>query len=153
MANFRNERDRNNQSRPETQDEQPTDVENTTPPPGFREDPDWFKYIGPEDEDPDVIAENLEEYGFNLMDEDDFESDPVGPADMPDWTNEAVYGGDRPMMPDYPDAPLEDHLRIIDVSLEEDALYPHEEFLDETMIDEMLEEADELDQLDDEQPI
>lgn len=92
----------------------PTDPKSTTPPPGYREDPDWFEKIGPEDEDPRVIEENLEEYGFNQMDEDNFESDPVAPSDQPDWTKQATYGGDRPLMPDVPDAPLEDQLRIID---------------------------------------
>jgi hypothetical protein len=66
----------------------------------WKEDPDWFKSIGPEDEDPEVIAENLEEYGWNQMGEDFFGSNPVAPSDMPDWTNEAVYGDDRALMPE-----------------------------------------------------
>lgn len=72
----------------------------TTPPPETREDSDWFEAIGPEDADDETIAENLRDYGFNQMDEDNFESDPVAPSDMPDWTENAVYGEDRPLMPD-----------------------------------------------------
>lgn len=72
----------------------------TPPPADWREDPDWFESIGPEDESDEVIAENLRDYGFNQMDEDDFESDPVGPSDMPEWTENATYGEDRPLMPD-----------------------------------------------------
>lgn len=90
--------------RPDTPDDSDTrDPLETPPPRKMREDPDWFKAIGPEDEDEEVIEEGLEEYGWNQMDEDDFESDPVGPADMPDWTEGAVYGEDRPLMPDYDD--------------------------------------------------
>lgn len=76
---------------------------NTTPPPGYREDPDWFEAIGPEEESDEVVAENLNDYGFNQMDEDDFESDPVGPSDMPDWTENATYNEDRPLIPDEED--------------------------------------------------
>ncbi|MBZ0291265.1 MAG: hypothetical protein K8L99_01740 [Anaerolineae bacterium] len=92
----------------------PTDPKTTTPPPGTEEDTNWFDEIGPEGEDPRVIEENLEQYGFNQMDEDDFESDPVAPSDQPDWTEEATYGGERPLMPDDPAAPLEDHLHEVD---------------------------------------
>jgi hypothetical protein len=81
-------------------DERPTDVEGTTPPPDYEMETDWREQIGPEDEDPEVIDENLEQYGFNQMDEDDFESDPVAPSDQPGWTEAATYGGERPLMPD-----------------------------------------------------
>ena len=80
----------------------------TAPPADLREDNDWFEAIGPEDESDEVVAENLNEYGFNQMDEDDFESDPVGPSDMPSWTENAVYGEDRPLMPDDAGDPLEE---------------------------------------------
>lgn len=153
--------ERQHEDRPETESEHPTDIERTTPPPGMREDPDWFSSIGPEDEDPEVIAENLEEYGLNLMDEDDFESDPVAPSDMPNWTDEATYGGDRPLMPDFPDAPLEDHLRIIDEEAvihetdpaNEYELAPGDDMLQEVDDPDELDEIRKLDSLDEEQRI
>lgn len=66
-------------------DDNPFDPE-WTPDPEQREDPNWFKDIGPEDQDPEVTAERIREE-FDRLDEDDFVSDPVGPADMPDWTD------------------------------------------------------------------
>ncbi len=78
-----------------------------------QEDPDWFKSIGPEDEDPEVIAENLEEYGWNQMGEDFFGSSPVAPSDMPDWTNEATYGEDQTLMQE-PEEEIEDILDDLD---------------------------------------
>ena len=83
--------------------EEKKDPKRTTPPPDYREDPDWFDAIGPEDESDEVVAENLDDYGFNQMDEDDFESDPVGPSDMPDWTENATYGEERPLIPEEED--------------------------------------------------
>ncbi len=100
----------------------PPNPKSTTPPPRLEEDADWFESSGPEGEDPEVIAENIEAE-MNRMDEDDFESDPVGPSDSPDWTQEAVYGGERPLMPDEPQAPLEDQLHVVD----EDELSDDEE--------------------------
>ena len=79
-------------------DREPREPKSTAPPEDLREDPDWFEAIGDEDESDEVIAENLEEYGFNQMDEGNFESDPVGPSDMPDWTRYAVYGEDQPLI-------------------------------------------------------
>lgn len=80
--------------------EEKKEPKNTTPPPNYREDPDWFEAIGPEDESDEVVAENLNDYGFNQLDEDNFESDPVGPSDMPDWTESANTREDRPLIPD-----------------------------------------------------
>jgi hypothetical protein len=59
---------------------------------------DWVKDIGPEDEDPEVIAQNLED-GFSLLSEDDFESNPTMPSDMPDWVEESVEGEDMTFFP------------------------------------------------------
>lgn len=60
---------------------------------------DWFKAIGPEDEDPEVIAENLED-SFSLFSEDDFESSPTTPSDQPGWVEEAVWGEDMTFFPE-----------------------------------------------------
>jgi hypothetical protein len=64
-----------------------------------RDYPEWFKSIGPEDEDPEVIAQNIED-GFSLYSEDDYESSPTMPSDMPTWSEEAVYGEDMTFLPD-----------------------------------------------------
>jgi hypothetical protein len=42
----------------------------------FREDGNWFDAIGPEDEDPEVIEDQLEGYGFDLWDDDELISLP-----------------------------------------------------------------------------
>lgn len=60
---------------------------------------DWMKDIGPEDEDPDVIAENIED-SFSLFSEDDYPSNPTTPSDMPDWTEEAVEGEEMTFFPE-----------------------------------------------------
>ena len=73
-------------------DQHPTEMHRTTPPPDLVENPDWRESIGPEDADPELIDELLNEYGFNQMSEDTFETDPDAPSDMPDWTDEATYG-------------------------------------------------------------
>lgn len=44
--------------------------------------------IGPEDMSIHEIEENLEEYGFDQMDEGTFESVVTGLADDPDWMND-----------------------------------------------------------------
>ncbi len=59
---------------------------------------DWMKDIGPEDEDPEVIVENIEE-AFSLFSEDDYESNPTTPSDMPDWTEEAAEGEEMTFFP------------------------------------------------------
>lgn len=88
-------------------DKRMEEPDKTAPPPNLREDPDWLESIGPEDASEETVIQNLNDYGFNQMDEDDFESDPVAPSDMPSWTENAVYGEDRPLMPD-PEDELED---------------------------------------------
>jgi hypothetical protein len=60
--------------------------------PRARKDGDWFSAIGPEDEDPDVIEDQLEDYGLDLLDEDELVSIP-GAADMEGWKLEV---GDDP---------------------------------------------------------
>ena len=70
--------------------------------PRNREDRDyaeWMKAIGPEDEDPEVIAQNIED-GFALYSEDDYESNPTMPSDMPDWTEEVAEGEEMTFFPD-----------------------------------------------------
>ncbi len=103
-----------------TDKKRPVNPDETATPPGFEEDPDWFVEVGPEDEDPDTIAQNLDDYGFNQTDEDDFESDPVGPSDSPDWTENAVYGEDRPLIPDDEERKVPANLDLDDVHLIED---------------------------------
>lgn len=47
---------------------------------------DWFNAIGPEELDRETVRRELEAAGFERLDEDNFESDPVAESDMPDWT-------------------------------------------------------------------
>ena len=54
---------------------------------GLREYAPWLEAIGPEDMDRDLVMEELEDYGFEQMDEDDFVSNPTQEGDMPDWTD------------------------------------------------------------------
>lgn len=54
----------------------------------FRDTADWVEDIGPEDMSVERKMENLQEYGFDIMGEDDFVSQPVMPSDMPDWTED-----------------------------------------------------------------
>jgi len=54
----------------------------------FRDKASWAEDIGPEDMPLEKKMENLHEYGFDLMGEDDFVSQPVMPSDMPDWTED-----------------------------------------------------------------
>jgi hypothetical protein len=98
----------------------PKDPKWTAAPSDLREDPDWFDAIGPENEDPEIVADHLNDYGFNQMDEDDFESDPVGPADSPDWTENAVYGEDRPLIPEDEERDVPPHLEREDIQLTEE---------------------------------
>jgi len=54
---------------------------------GLRDYAPWLEAIGPEDMDRDLVMEELEDYGFEQMDEDDFVSNPTQESDMPDWTD------------------------------------------------------------------
>jgi hypothetical protein len=45
----------------------------------------YLQDIGPEDESIRVIEENLEEYGFDQMGEDVFESEVAALVEQPDW--------------------------------------------------------------------
>jgi hypothetical protein len=49
---------------------------------------DWVKDIGPEDMDRGRVVENLETYGFEVMDEDVWVSNPTTESDMPDWVDD-----------------------------------------------------------------
>jgi hypothetical protein len=49
---------------------------------------DWVKDIGPEDMDRERVVENLENYGFEVMDEDVWVSNPTTESDMPDWVDD-----------------------------------------------------------------
>jgi hypothetical protein len=49
---------------------------------------DWVKDIGPEDMDRERVVENLEAYGFEVMDEDVWVSNPTTESDMPDWVDD-----------------------------------------------------------------
>jgi|FLYN01.1.fsa_nt_gi hypothetical protein len=49
---------------------------------------DWVKDIGPEDMDRETVMENLEDYGFEVMDEDTWVSNPTTESDMPDWVDD-----------------------------------------------------------------
>jgi hypothetical protein len=48
---------------------------------------DWVKDLGPEDMDRGRVVENLEAYGFEVMDEDVWVSNPTTESDMPDWVD------------------------------------------------------------------
>lgn len=52
--------------------------------PELREDPDWREAIGPEDADPAVLDEQLEQYGFDRMERDEDLSLP-GAEPLPNW--------------------------------------------------------------------
>jgi hypothetical protein len=65
-----------------------------------RKDGDWFNAIGPEDEDPDVIQDGLEQYGFDKFDVDDLVSLPsaapmggllLDNGDDPDEVGDELY--------------------------------------------------------------
>jgi hypothetical protein len=73
---------------------------------------DWAKDIGPEGMSPERVEEYLQEYGWNHMDEGDFVSNPVTPADMPDWA-----GIEKDMVDDNYDSLLENDLEraVIDL--------------------------------------
>jgi len=49
-----------------------------------RDTEDWLAAIGPEDEDREVILDGLEDYGFDLRDEDDQNDNPI-PLTPSDW--------------------------------------------------------------------
>ena len=49
---------------------------------------EWLDDIGPEDMEPDEVMEELEANGFDLIEEDDFVSNPTFPSDQPDWSDE-----------------------------------------------------------------
>lgn len=53
--------------------------------PIFREEPEWFDDIGPEDADPEEVMENLDEYGFDIMDDDEDLSLPGAAPELPNW--------------------------------------------------------------------
>ncbi len=48
---------------------------------------DWIKDIGPEDMDRERVVQNLEGYGWEIMDEDVWVSNPTTESDMPDWVD------------------------------------------------------------------
>lgn len=54
----------------------------------LRETAEYIQEIGPEDEDRDVIEEGLEEYGFDVLSEDNFVSEVAASSDNPDWMSE-----------------------------------------------------------------
>jgi hypothetical protein len=50
--------------------------------------PEWIEAIGDEDEDQDRIEQDLQDYGWDLLGEDDFVSNPTSEADMPTWLSD-----------------------------------------------------------------
>ncbi|WP_119069536.1 hypothetical protein [Aggregatilinea lenta] len=61
----------------------------------YEEEAPQLEVIGPEDEDPEVIEENLEEYGYDLMDNDEIVSVPsAGPT--PGWESDTGVDEDDP---------------------------------------------------------
>jgi hypothetical protein len=70
--------------------------------------PDWVKAIGDEDEDPERIDQNLQAYGWDLLGEDDFVSDPTGESDSPTWVDDDYDDENLPHIKDEDEPPDED---------------------------------------------
>jgi len=74
MSDLRPERD----VRKEIADEEKTVDED-------RDYAEWVEEIGPEEMDRKIVVENLEDYGWEVMGEDNWVSEPTMESDMPDW--------------------------------------------------------------------
>ncbi len=61
----------------------------------LRGEPEWVEEIGDENENPQRTEQNLQDYGWDLVGEDDFVSDPTGEADSPTWLDDD-YEDDYP---------------------------------------------------------
>jgi hypothetical protein len=54
----------------------------------FRDKASWIEDIGPEDMPVEEKMEQLHDYGFDYMGEDDFVSNPTMDSDMPTWAED-----------------------------------------------------------------
>jgi hypothetical protein len=54
----------------------------------FRDKASWVEDIGPEDLSIERKMDNLHDYGFDYMGEDDFVSNPTTESDMPTWSED-----------------------------------------------------------------
>ena len=52
------------------------------------EEPEVIERIGPEGKPAEEVMDEMEAYGWEVMDEGDFESDVTAESDQPDWMNE-----------------------------------------------------------------
>ena len=59
----------------------------------LRGEAEWVEEIGDEDENQKLTEQNLQDYGWDLVGEDDFVSDPTGEADLPTWLNDDYEDG------------------------------------------------------------
>jgi hypothetical protein len=92
--------------------------------PTFRDEAGWIKDIGPEDEDPEVIMDNLEEFGFDPLFEDDALSLETAEG-YPGWAKNNAYAdvvevGDRIDQRTPYDADANDSLRPVEDEAIED---------------------------------
>ncbi|MFW5709297.1 MAG: hypothetical protein ACOCX5_03650 [Chloroflexota bacterium] len=53
----------------------------------LRDEPEVIKRLGPEGDTAEEVMEGLEEYGYDLMDEGNFESSVTAESDQPGWMN------------------------------------------------------------------